>query len=41
VIRPSGTEPVIRIMTEGEDENLIKDVAENIAASIEQAQRVA
>ena len=41
VIRPSGTEPVIRIMTEGEDENLIKDVAENIAASIEQAQCVA
>jgi phosphoglucosamine mutase len=41
VIRPSGTEPVIRIMAEGEDEKLIKDVAENIAASIEQVQRVA
>lgn len=41
VIRPSGTEPLIRIMTEGEDENLIKDVADNIAMSIEQVQRVA
>lgn len=41
VIRPSGTEPVIRIMTEGDDERLIKDVAENIAASIQKFQQVA
>lgn len=41
VIRPSGTEPVIRIMAEGEDEKLIKDVVESIATSIVQTQRVA
>lgn len=36
VIRPSGTEPLIRIMTEGDDEGLIKEVAEKIAATIQQ-----
>jgi phosphoglucosamine mutase len=35
VIRPSGTEPVIRVMAEGDDEALISDVVNDIAASIE------
>ncbi len=35
VIRPSGTEPLIRVMAEGDDEALIADVVNDIAASIE------
>lgn len=35
LIRPSGTEPVIRVMAEGEDEGLIADVVSEIVASIE------
>ncbi len=35
LIRPSGTEPVIRVMAEGEDEGLISDVVNEIVASIE------
>ncbi len=34
VTRPSGTEPLIRVMTEGEDEALAKSVAEDTAARI-------
>ena len=34
VARPSGTEPLIRIMTEGEDEELIKRVADELTAKI-------
>lgn len=34
VTRPSGTEPLIRVMTEGEDEALAKAVAEDTAARI-------
>lgn len=37
LIRKSGTEPVIRVMAEGEDEKLIVDVVEEIARSIEAA----
>ncbi len=37
LIRPSGTEPVIRIMVEGEDETQIKDVARIIGDHIESA----
>jgi len=37
LIRPSGTEPLIRVMAEGEDENLIVSVTSDIAAAIEQA----
>jgi len=37
VIRPSGTEPVIRVMAEGEDgtliHSLVSEIAESIAAS--------
>lgn len=35
VVRPSGTEPLIRIMTEGEDEALIQKTAHDVAAVIE------
>ncbi|NLG85618.1 MAG: phosphoglucosamine mutase [Firmicutes bacterium] len=34
LVRPSGTEPVIRVMVEGEEEGLLKDLADKIAAVI-------
>jgi len=34
VVRPSGTEPLIRVMAEGEDETEIKEAAESVAAVI-------
>ncbi|MDJ0951390.1 MAG: phosphoglucosamine mutase [Alphaproteobacteria bacterium] len=37
LIRPSGTEPVIRVMAEGEDEALIGQVVDSIADAISQA----
>ena len=37
LIRPSGTEPLIRIMAEGEDESLVGAVVDDIAGVIEQA----
>ena len=36
VVRPSGTEPLIRVMTEGEDEVLIKKIAEDTASLIKE-----
>ena len=36
LIRPSGTEPLIRVMIEGENQNYIKQKAENLAKLIEQ-----
>ncbi|MBR5538957.1 MAG: phosphoglucosamine mutase [Clostridia bacterium] len=36
VVRPSGTEPLIRIMTEGEDDNLTEAVANQVAQRIEE-----
>ena len=35
LIRPSGTEPLIRVMVEGEDETLIGELAGRLAAGIE------
>ena len=35
VIRPSGTEPVIRVMAEGDDGDLVRQVVDDIAGSIE------
>ncbi len=35
LIRPSGTEPVIRIMIEGRDEQLIEELAEDLATLID------
>ena len=37
VVRPSGTEPLVRIMAEGEDEALIIEVVNNTAAKVEKA----
>ncbi|TDJ12045.1 MAG: phosphoglucosamine mutase [Gammaproteobacteria bacterium] len=37
VLRPSGTEPVIRVMVEGEDEALVRNLASELAESVEQA----
>jgi len=31
LIRPSGTEPLVRVMIEGKDENMIRELAENLA----------
>ncbi|MBT6328635.1 MAG: phosphoglucosamine mutase, partial [Kordiimonadaceae bacterium] len=35
VIRKSGTEPLIRVMVEGQDGNLIENVASDIVASVQ------
>jgi phosphoglucosamine mutase len=37
VIRPSGTEPLIRVMAEGEDEVLVQTVVDDIVTALEQA----
>ena len=37
LIRPSGTEPVVRVMAEGEDEVLVGRVVEELAGTIAQA----
>ena len=37
LIRPSGTEPVIRVMAEGDDEGLINSVVDDISDAIERA----
>jgi phosphoglucosamine mutase len=37
VIRPSGTEPVIRVMAEGDREDQVKDIVDRICAAVEQA----
>ncbi len=34
VIRPSGTEPVIRVMAEGDDKVLVEDVVDGIVAAL-------
>jgi phosphoglucosamine mutase len=36
VVRVSGTEPLIRVMTEGRDEALIRRIAEDTARVIEE-----
>ncbi|MGK0441848.1 MAG: phosphoglucosamine mutase [Pseudohongiellaceae bacterium] len=35
LLRPSGTEPVVRVMVEGEDDQLVGDLAKEIAAIVE------
>jgi phosphoglucosamine mutase len=37
VIRPSGTEPVIRVMAEGDDEELVATVVGDIVEAVKQA----
>jgi phosphoglucosamine mutase len=37
LLRPSGTEPVVRVMVEGEDEALVNQLAGEIATVVERA----
>jgi phosphoglucosamine mutase len=37
LLRPSGTEPVVRVMVEGEDRKQVKDLAQELAKTVEQA----
>ncbi len=37
LLRPSGTEPVVRVMVEGEDESMVAKLAQQLAASVEEA----
>ena len=37
VLRPSGTEPVIRVMAEGQDEGLVREVVDALAAAVRDA----
>ena len=41
VIRPSGTEPVIRVMAEGDDERLVSQVVGDIAEAVRKAAQAA
>lgn len=40
LLRPSGTEPVIRVMVEGEDQALVGELAGELAATVESAVQV-
>jgi phosphoglucosamine mutase len=37
VIRPSGTEPVIRVMGEGDDQVLVEEIVDEICEALTQA----
>jgi phosphoglucosamine mutase len=37
VIRPSGTEPVIRVMAEGDDEGLVMSIVDELCGAIAKA----
>ena len=37
VIRPSGTEPVIRVMAEGDDRSLVAEVVDEVVAAVAKA----
>jgi phosphoglucosamine mutase len=37
VIRPSGTEPVIRVMAEGDDEQVVSTIVGDIVEAVESA----
>jgi phosphoglucosamine mutase len=37
LLRASGTEPVVRVMVEGEDESLVEELVRDLAKAVEQA----
>jgi phosphoglucosamine mutase len=37
LVRKSGTEPVIRVMAEGDDEKLVREVVRDVVAAIQEA----
>ena len=39
LVRPSGTEPLIRVMAEGEDDSLISRVVDDLVSVIEEESR--
>jgi phosphoglucosamine mutase len=39
LLRPSGTEPVLRVMVEGEPRDAIESAAQSIAAAVKSAAR--
>ena len=39
-LRPSGTEPLIRVMVEGPEQSVIESIAQNVAAAVDQANPV-
>lgn len=41
VIRPSGTEPVIRVMAEGDDERLVEQIVDDICDAVRKAAQAA
>ena len=41
LLRASGTEPVVRVMVEGRDHGLVRDVARRVAGDVEQAIKAA
>jgi phosphoglucosamine mutase len=41
VLRPSGTEPLIRVMVEGSDEKLVRELASSLAAVVASAAQAA
>jgi phosphoglucosamine mutase len=40
LLRPSGTEPVMRIMVEGQDQRLIQALAEELAAAVQTVEKI-
>jgi len=41
LLRPSGTEPVVRVMAEGEDAALVEQIVADLVGAVEQAMRQA
>lgn len=41
LLRPSGTEPLIRVMVEGEDDSLVSQLVNDIVAQVTQAAKAA
>jgi phosphoglucosamine mutase len=37
IVRPSGTEPVIRVMGEGDDRTLVESVVDDVVEALSQA----